>query len=222
MARVLIVDDDEMLRVLVRTVLSRVGFEVDEASDGVGALEHLRLDPDLVILDVLMPTVDGFEVLAELRRRSDVPVIMLTGLNEQSARIQGLDLGADDYLGKPFAAGELVARVRSVLRRYHPEIHGPIEVAGLTLDVDHRSVEINGSPIKLTRLEFDLLAYLVAHRGKVHDRQELLEQVWGSSAEWQRTTTVTEHIRRIRAKIGDGWIHTVGGAGYEFRPTVDA
>jgi DNA-binding response OmpR family regulator len=223
--RILVVDDEPNIRKVVTSYLRSEGFEVAEAADGEAALAAFdRTDPDLVILDVMMPGRDGISVLTELRRRSDVYVIMLTARAEETDRIIGLSVGADDYVAKPFSAKELVARVRAVLRRTRP---GPAAgddrpAAGLTVDVERHEVAVDGSPAELTALEFDILAALAAAPGRVFTRRQLLERVWG----WDYfgdERVVDVHIRKLRRALGDDassprFIATVRGVGYKLVP----
>lgn len=216
---ILVVDDEPSIRFLVARGLIAEGYEVLEAADGREAVDRLASGPDLVVLDVNMPSLSGWDVLAEIRRRGETPVIMLTADHEESHRIQGLEMGADDYLGKPFSVGELIARVRSVLRRTAPT-PAPTVVQGDGLEVDlvARRVLVDGEPVELTRREYELLAFFAINPGKALSIAELLERVWGSSADWQDKHTVAEHVRRLRGKIGDRWIATVRGVGYRFEP----
>lgn len=208
---------------MVANYLRRDGYRVETAVDGVTARRQLdEFKPDLVVLDVMLPSLSGFEVLAQIRRTSDLPVILLTARAEEADRVAGLELGADDYVVKPFSPRELVARVRSVLRRATPKpASGPIEFDGVEVDVGRRVATVNAIPVELTAKEFDVLAFLVGHARQVFSRSDLLEQVWGSSAEWQDPATVTVHIRRIRMKIEEDpqnprWLQTVWGVGYRF------
>ena len=217
---VLVVDDEPMVREVVTRYLERDGLNVRSAADGAAALlEFENNPPDLVVLDVMLPHVNGLDVLSEVRRRGEVPVILLTANGEESERVRGLDLGADDYVVKPFSPRELSARVRSVLRRSADTTDSPIQIGELVVDPRSRNVEVAGSQRELTRREFDLLAFLAANPGQVFSRSQLLDQVWDSSAEWQDPATVTVHVRRLRNKLGDEperWIQTVWGVGYRF------
>lgn len=217
---VLVVDDEPMVREVVTRYLERDGLNVRSAADGAAALlEFENNPPDLVVLDVMLPHVNGLDVLSEVRRRGEVPVILLTANGEESDRVRGLDLGADDYVVKPFSPRELSARVRSVLRRSAATTDSPIQIGELVVDPRSRNVEVAGSQRDLTRREFDLLAFLAANPGQVFSRSQLLDQVWDSSAEWQDPATVTVHVRRLRNKLGDEperWIQTVWGVGYRF------
>jgi DNA-binding response OmpR family regulator len=226
--RLLVVDDDpEVRRVLVR-LLADEGYQSTEAASGgdvAAALANGR--PDLVLLDVMLGDEDGFDVLAEIRRRSDVPVIMLTAKIGETDRVLGLRLGADDYVVKPFSGPELAARVVSVLRRYgRPTPTGSqpvLEYGELSIDTTSREVRLGGRLVEMTMKEFDLLLFLASSPRQVFSREQLLDHVWGSSSAWQDDGTVTEHIRRVRHKLmGDGprerWIRTVRGVGYRFEP----
>ncbi len=224
-ARILVVDDEPRVREVVAAYLEREGYRVDQAADAGGARARLEgAPPDLVILDVMFPGASGLDLLTELRSRGEVPVILLTARAEETDRVLGLELGADDYIVKPFSPRELVARVRTVLRRARPvpEVER-IEFGELTIDVPSREVSLGGSPVPLTAKEFDLLVYLAAHPRQVFSRAQLLDQVWDSSAEWQDPATVTVHVRRLRGKIESDpsnprWLETVWGVGYRFRP----
>ena len=228
LTRVLVVDDEPMVREVVGRYLAREGYQVSEASDGPGALAAVdAFHPDLVVLDVMMPRRSGFEVLRTLRRRGDAapPIILLTARVEESDRVLGLELGADDYVVKPFSPRELVARVRTVLRRAKraPDIGEPIAYPGLTIDPRTREVTVGDRRVELTPKEFDLLAFLAAAPRQVFSRAQLLEHVWDSKPDYQDPATVTVHVRRIRNKIEANpdeprWIATVWGVGYRFEP----
>ncbi len=224
---VLVVDDEPMVREVIASYLQRDGWKVAEAPDGATALRMLdSTRPDLVVLDLMLPEVDGLSVLARLRTTTDVPVIVVTARDSEADRVLGLDLGADDYLVKPFSPRELVARVRSVLRRSRPAnptapsriVHG-----GLVIDGQSREVELDGELVSLTAREFDLLAFLAAAPRQVFSRADLLEQVWDSSPAYQDPSTVTVHIRRLRHKIEADpeqprHLVNVWGVGYRFDP----
>ena len=226
--RVLLVDDDEELRDLVREVLVEYGYEVVECADGRRALELVDADPPaLVVLDLGLPGLGGLDVLREIRETSNLPVIVLTGRGNEADRVVGLELGADDYVVKPFSPRELVARVRSVLRRSHqsptPLHHPVLSFDRLEIDVQCRDVRIDGDPVELTAKEFDLLAFLASSPRQVFTREQLLRQVWSSDAEWQDPRTIAEHVHRLRRKIepdpaAPRWIETLRGAGYRFTP----
>ena len=218
-------DDEPRVRQVVSAYLEREGFKVDQAADAATAREFLAgPPPDLVVLDVMFPGASGLDLLADLRANSDVPVIMLTARSGEDDRIRGLELGADDYVVKPFSPRELVARIRTVLRRTRrrPQ-EGTIRHPDLEIDVSARQVWAEGRSVELTAKEFDLLAFLAGHPLQVFSRNVLLEEVWDSSAEWQDPATVTVHVRRLRTKLqpesGESrWLETVWGVGYRFRP----
>lgn len=219
--RILIVDDEPRILEVVATYLRRDGYQVETAVDGETARRGLtEFKPDLVVLDLMLPAVSGFEVLNDIRRDGDLPVILLTARAEESDRVAGLELGADDYVVKPFSPRELVARVRTVLRRSTAKPHSdPYEYDGIVIDTTRRVAMVEEERVELTAKEFDLLAFLVAHPLQVFSRGDLLDQVWGSSPEWQDPATVTVHVRRIRQKIeadsqDPRWIQTVWGVGY--------
>ena len=222
--RVLVVDDDEVIRSLVRDGLEREGFEVCLAGDGQSALRMLAEDgPDLVILDVNLPAVGGFDVLSSIRASSGVPVILLTGRVSEADCVLGLELGADDYVMKPFSPRELASRARAVLRRVAPDAKRALDFGDLRIDVQAREVKLRGELVALTAREYDLLAFLARSPRQVFSHAELLAQVWRSNAEWQDPATVTEYVRRVRAKIETDrhhprWIRTVRAAGYAFHP----
>ena len=224
--RVVVVDDEDMVREVVSVYLSREGYVVAEAADGRQALHLIEeTAPDLVILDVMLPEIDGLSLLSQVRRRSEVPIILLTARAEEPDRVLGFELGADDYVVKPFSPRELVARVGAVLKRSRlPRVPAArLEFDGLTLDGATREVEVDGRLVELTPKEFDLLAFLAASPRKVFSRGEILGQVWESSPEWQDPATVTVHVRRIRQKIErqpetPRWVVTVWGVGYRFEP----
>jgi two-component system phosphate regulon response regulator PhoB len=224
-ARVLVVDDDAESRALVRAALERESFSVLEAADGAEALVAIAADgPDLVVLDVNLPSVGGFDVLAQMRQANSVPVIMVTGRDGETDRVLGLELGADDYVVKPFSARELASRVRAILRRSTPTANGDhLDFVGLHIDLTSREVSVEGRSVALTTREFELLAFLASSPRRVYSRAQLLERVWSSALEWQDPATVTEHVRRIRMKIepdreSPHRIRTVRGVGYAFEP----
>lgn len=218
-------DDSAVTRQLIRHALDQEGVEVDEAATGEEAIAAvLARRPDVVLLDISMPEMDGLAVLARLRETSMLPVIILTARGTEDDRIRGLDLGADDYVVKPFSPGELAARVRSVLRRARADgPAGVLEFKGLRIDLAARDVALGGERVALTPKEFDLLAALAGAPRQAFSRAQLLRQVWGSQEAWQTPATVTEHVRRLRSKIeADAdhprWIHTVRRVGYRFEP----
>ena len=203
MAIILVVDDDPTVREVVVAYLNKAGHETLEAPDGPNAVIAAQADPDLVVLDVMLPGFDGLEVCRRIRaERPDLPIIMLTALGEEEDRIVGLGTGADDYLSKPFSPRELVLRVASVLRRTSPPAPAALQVredGNLRVDPVARTATINGAPLSLTTREFDLLAHLLAHPGEAFSREELLSAVWGW--EYGDLTTVTVHVRRLREKV---------------------
>ena len=222
--QVLVVEDDVDLQGFLRETLEAQDMHVTTADDGATTLTAVAgRRPDLVLLDLDLPDVDGLEVLARLRDAGDIPVIVLTGRRLEQDRVAGLELGADDYVVKPFSARELIARIHAVLRRAAPVADGPdlLTFGDLHVDRAARQVTVGEAPVALTRREFDLLAFLAAHPGRVFSREELLNEVWGSSEDWQAPATVTEHVRRIRLKLEADpaeprWIHNVRGVGYRF------
>ncbi|MFO7173779.1 MAG: response regulator transcription factor, partial [Bacillota bacterium] len=204
--RILVVDDEHRMRELVRLYLAGAGYEVAEAADGREALDRLRREAfDLVILDLMLPGLDGWEVCRRLREESDLPVIMLTARGEVDDRVQGLRLGADDYIAKPFDGREVVARVEAVLRRSQPLAASdrPLRVGDLTIHPASRTVTWRGQPVHLTPREFDLLHLLAAHPGQVFTRERLLDRIWGPDFEGD-PRTVDSHIKNLREKLGDG------------------
>ncbi|HEY6737997.1 MAG TPA: response regulator transcription factor [Actinopolymorphaceae bacterium] len=235
-ARVLVVEDDATVAEVVMTYLGNAGHDVEYAPDGATALRlAARRRPDLVILDLMLPGVDGREVYRRLRRADlaadgtpePIPVIMLTALGSEDDRVRGLELGADDYVTKPFSPRELVLRVRSVLRRHggdrDPELPKRLTDADLDLDTAARQAMRNGVELALTVREFDLLAYLMSHPRRAFTREHLLEKVWGWSFGDQSTVTV--HVRRLREKVEDDparprRLVTVWGVGYRWEPAA--
>ena len=225
MTRVLVVDDEPTIREIVVSYLEREGFKTLEAADGNRARELLeRNPPDLVVLDLMLPGTDGLELCRWIRSRSRLPVIMLTARGEESDRIVGLELGADDYVTKPFSPRELAARVRTVLRRAEPDAATDERLSynGLVIDSSTREVIRGNEPLRLTAREFDLLWFLASHPRRVFSREHLMRRVWGYSAALD-TGTVTVHMRRLREKIEDDPSHprhleTVWGVGYRFAP----
>ena len=222
--RILVVDDDPGVRALLTRYLEMEGYDVLPASNEQEALHAIANDaPDLVLLDVMLHPDDGLEVLAKVRERSDIGVILVTGLGTEADRVLGLKLGADDYIVKPFSAAEVEARVASVLRRSKPAASSAIVFDGLHIDLGTREVTVDGNLVTLTAKEFDLLAFLAASPRQVFSREQLLDHVWHSSADWQSVDTVTEHVRRLRKRIETDpdhprFIATVRGVGYRFMP----
>jgi two-component system phosphate regulon response regulator PhoB len=228
---ILVVDDDERVREVVSWQLEAEGFSVDQAGDGPAALQSIAtLPPDLMVLDLSLPGLGGLDVLRRVRQRSRLPVIVLSGRNGEMDRIVGLDLGADDYLVKPFSPEELAARVRSVLRRCAParpdesaDRPGGTASPALRIDAASREVTVDGTVIELTAKEFDLIAFLAGHPRHVFTRAQLLEHVWRSDPGWQCEATVTEHVHRLRHKVEPSPAHprrllTIRGVGYRWEP----
>jgi DNA-binding response OmpR family regulator len=226
---VLIVDDEATIREVVRRYLEHDGFRVEEAANGEAALASIeRHPPDLVLLDLMLPGIDGISLTRRLRREElRVPIIMLTARGQTSDRILGLDLGADDYIVKPFSPQEVVSRVRAVLRRSAPAPSGdapppPFDDGALHLDPASRRVTLHGAPLALPAREFDLLYFLASHPDQVFSRDQILDHVWGRDF-YGDPSTVTVHIRRLREKIeadpgNPSRIETVWGAGYRYQP----
>ena len=223
MARVLVVDDDPTVREVVASYLRAAGHDVDEAGDGAEGLAQMRRTPaDLVVLDLMMPALDGREMCRRLRAAGDVPVIMLSALAGEEARVGGLELGADDYVTKPFSPRELVLRVEALLRRSGRDDGGLPDVVtdgDITVDGVRREATLGGSPLPLTVREFDLLRHFVAHPGVAYSRDDLLQQVWGWTIGDQSTVTV--HVRRLREKVerdpaSPVRLVTVWGVGYRW------
>jgi two-component system, OmpR family, alkaline phosphatase synthesis response regulator PhoP len=219
---ILVVDDERNIVELVRLYLEQAGFAVVTAFDGEAALAiHARQDPDLVILDLMLPKVDGFEVCREIRRRGETPVLMLTARTDDIDTIVGLELGADDYVTKPFNARALVARVKAILRRTDADRRStrPIEVDGLRIDLRRREATIDDRRLMLRPRELDLLAALARDAGAVLTRDALLEDVWGTDFPGE-TRTVDVHVAEVRKQLGDRgpWIETVRGYGYRLVP----
>jgi DNA-binding response OmpR family regulator len=215
-ARVLVVDDEHALRRLLRLYLEKEGYEVVEADDGLDALSLLRRGGiDLALVDVMLPELDGFELLRRVRNESGIPIILLTARGEEAQRITGLELGADDYVVKPFSPPEVVARVRAQLRRARGLVAArePLRIGAVELDEDARRVTIDGQEVDLTRREFDLLAALLRDPDRAHTRDALLQLVWGST--YLQTKTVDVHVAALRRKLGDALkISSLRGVGY--------
>jgi two-component system, OmpR family, response regulator ResD len=225
-AKVLVVDDEPMVRDVLARYLQQAGFQVRAVEDGQQALdEFAEQTPDIVLLDLMLPRVDGLEVFNRMRRAASTPVIMLTARGDETDRIVGLEVGADDYITKPFSPPEVVARTRAVLRRTisNPAMLEDVEIVhgDLRIDARKRVVSLHEEPVRLTRKEFDLLTTLAAEPGTVFSRSRLLEEVWDFA--WGDPSTVTVHIRRLREKIEDDpssprHLVTVWGVGYRFDP----
>jgi two-component system alkaline phosphatase synthesis response regulator PhoP len=220
-AKILVVDDEHSILDLVTAYLRQEGYEIQTAMDGPAGLKAARSwQPDLIVLDIMLPGMDGLEVLTRLRRESDVYVIMLTARSEETDKIVGLSVGADDYLTKPFSPRELVARVKAALRRLRDSV-GPtggtvLAFRHLRIDTASREVWLNGETVDLTVTEFDLLKTLAENRGRVLSREQLLQQVWGYDF-YGEERVVDVHIGHIRQKLGnEAFIATVRGVGYRF------
>ena len=225
MPLILVVDDEPKVARLARDYLEKNGFRVLTAGDGQSALVTARREkPDLVILDLMLPQIDGREVCRILRRESDVPIIMLTALSEEIDQVTGLEIGADDYITKPFSVRALVARVRALLRRTRGEVKAPsvVRVGGLEVDSEKYSVTFNGNPLKLTPNEFKLLRALARHAGQILTREQLQDELHGAVSTMDRS--VDSHIKNLRKKLesasGDSMIETVYGIGYRFNESA--
>ncbi|MEM9204682.1 MAG: response regulator transcription factor [Actinomycetota bacterium] len=226
MSRILVVDDEEPIRRLVHSYLTDDGFDVEELADGEAAVERMRRDPaiDLIVMDVRMPKLNGVDALREIRRTSDTYVIMLTAATEETDRLIGLSVGADDYITKPFSPREVVARVKAVLRRSRgaaaPIEHAVLQFDGLTIDIDQHTVTRAGEPADLTALQFQLLLALAESPKRVFARHQLIERVWGQDF-FGEERIVDVHIGNLRKALGDdpsapAIIGTVRGVGYRF------
>ena len=223
--RILLVEDEESITAPLSEALSREGFDTSVAGSASAAVELAKqVRPDLVLLDVMLPDGSGFDVARELRRDSRVPIIMLTARGDEADRVAGLELGADDYVVKPFSARELVARVRAVLRRVaetgERRAEGAIVIGDVRLDADRRSTTLQGGELELSRKEFDLLRLLMENSGSVVTRERLIDEVWDTN--WFGSTkTLDVHVSGLRKKLGDDsnaprYIHTVRGVGFRF------
>ena len=225
--RILVVEDEPSIKEILELYLERGGFQVSSVANGREALEALEASqPDLVVLDLMLPEVDGFEITRRIRSSGDTPIIMLTARRSEVDRIAGLEMGADDYVVKPFSPQEVVSRVRAVLRRStgsaEEKAEGALRFEGFSIDPGTRLVEVHGEEVQLTSTEFDLLLQLARHPKQVFSREQLLELVWGYSENID-ASTLTVHVRRIREKIESdpskpSHIITVWGVGYKFLP----
>lgn len=221
---VLIADDNEKIVEVLAAYLRHEGYEVVTATDGEQALARAaERRPDIAVLDIMMPGIDGLELTKRFQRQWDLPVILVTARTEEIDRLIGLEVGADDYVAKPFSPREVVARVKAVLRRVERSDRathtGPIEIGALRIDSDARTVSVDGTVVDLTRTEFDLLTTMAAHPGRVYSRLHLLELVSGDAFEGYERT-VDAHVKNIRRKLGDDpreprYVHTVYGVGYK-------
>jgi two-component system alkaline phosphatase synthesis response regulator PhoP len=219
--KILVIDDEQSIRKLVSAYLRPEGYEVYTASDGTSGLKAARAyKPDLVVLDIMLPGIDGIELLSQLRRESDVYVIMLTAKAEETDKIVGLSVGADDYVTKPFSPRELVARIKAALRRQYssssPRDRNVLVFRHVRIDTGSRQVWVDDREIELTAIEFDLLKTLAEHRGMVLSREQLLEKVWGHDF-FGEIRVVDVHLGHLRGNLGgEGYIVTVRGVGYRF------
>ena len=222
MAKILVIDDEPSIVNLVSAYLKPEGYEVHTAADGPAGPKAARaFKPDLIVLDVMLPGMDGIELLSRLRRESDVYVILLTARTEETDKLVGLSVGADDYVTKPFSPRELTARVKAALRRMKAgpgsgAEGGVLSFRSLRIDIDARQVTVDERPVELTAIEFDLLRVLAENRGRVLTREQLLEKVWGGEY-FGEMRVVDVHLGHVRQKLGDGgFITTVRGVGYRF------
>ena len=223
---ILAIDDDRNILEIIKLYLYKEGYSVQVGERGDTALALFReTKPALVVLDVMLPGLDGWKVLHQLREESDVPVIMLTAKNDTLDRVQGLDLGADDYMAKPFDAKELLARIKAVLRRSSvPEAERMVSYPGLSISLENYAVTLDDKAVEMPPKEIELLYFLASHENKVFTREQLLEQVWGFDF-FGDSRTVDVHVKRIREKLGEreAWqIKTVWGVGYKFESARDA
>jgi DNA-binding response OmpR family regulator len=230
-ARILLVDDEQPIQTLLSYPLRKEGYDVVQATDGLQALERFDEQPfDLVILDLMLPRLDGLEVCRRLRSRSSVPIIMLTAKSEEIDKVVGLELGADDYITKPFSVREFSSRIKAALRRAEmsrpiepsPD-EAPLEVLDLRIDFPKRTVRVRGAEAQLTFVEFEILSALARASGRVFTRDMLLSRIWGDSA-FRDPRTIDVHIRHLREKIerepkDPEYLFTVRGVGYRFRDT---
>lgn len=223
--RALVVEDTEDIAALVRQALHAAGIAVDLARDLATARVKLTSPdpPDVVVLDLELPDGSGLELLRDRHSLGDAPVVILSSRDDEVDRVVGLELGAEDYVIKPFLPRELATRVRRAAERRRPQSPRRLDFGELAIDLDAREVTVCGEKVTFTQREFDLLAYLAGSARRVVTREELLREVWGSSPEWQSGRTINEHVRRVRQKIGGDpaaprWIATVGRAGYRFDP----
>ncbi|MFD1675118.1 response regulator transcription factor [Alicyclobacillus fodiniaquatilis] len=226
--RILVVDDEERIRRLVKMYLERSGFEVTEAEDGKEAVEIALAEPfSLIVLDLMLPGLDGRDVCSQIRQQSDVPIVMLTASGDEMNRIHGFELGADDYVVKPFSPRELIMRIKALLKRTgeteyaRTDLQQTLNFPGLMIQIDARRVEVSSREISLTPKEFDLLVYMAQRPDKVFSREELLRDVWNYQF-YGDQRTVDTHIKRLREKLGQAsdlvsqYIVTVWGVGYKF------
>jgi DNA-binding response OmpR family regulator len=218
----MIVDDDPNIVELIDIYLKKEGYETDKHLSGVTALDRFdAVEPDLILLDIMLPEIDGYDVCTEVRKKSDVPIIMITAKGETFDKVLGLELGADDYLVKPFEAAELLARVKAVLRRYGNEMPQKkvLEVENLRIDLNDYSLTYHGKKLEMPKKELELLHFLIANPNHVFTREQLLDKIWGYEYVGE-SRTVDVHIKRVREKLSheDPWeIKTVWSVGYKFQ-----
>ncbi len=218
---ILVIDDDRNILAIIELYLKKAGFQVATCTTGYEAMQAFRnTKPTLVVLDVMLPGKDGWTILHEIRQESATPVIMLTAKGDTGERVRGLELGADDYIAKPFDSNELVARIKAVLRRFAPasESERTINLPDLTISLENYSVTLDGEQLEMPPKEIELLYFLASHSGRVFTREQLLEQVWGFDF-FGDSRTVDVHVKRIREKLGEreNWqLRTVWGVGYKF------
>lgn len=230
MELILVVDDEQNIVDLIEMCLEAEGFSVEKSLTGQDALEKFKsLNPDLVVLDIMLPDIDGWEICRTIRKESKMPIIMLTAREDETDRVVGLEIGADDYITKPFSPRELVARVKTVLRRTKPkdrqDKESLIKCDGLIIDLDKREVKLDGKPVDLTAKEFELLKLLASNPRMVFSRDHLLERIWSYDF-YGGTRTVDVHIRHLRKKLNEDrkeprFIETVRGVGYKFKGSKD-
>lgn len=222
-AKILVVDDEARMRKLVRDFLSAKGYEIQEAGDGEEAVKIFMADRSiaLIIMDVMMPKMDGWEALREIRRISNIPVIMLTARGEERDELEGFKLGADEYISKPFSPKILVARVEAILRRSKPESgeEEMLSAGGIEINKTAHEVTIDGEPVELSFKEFELLTYFLEHRGIALSREKILNNVWNYDY-YGDARTIDTHVKKLRAKMGKKgeYIRTIWGMGYKFDP----
>ncbi len=220
--KIMIVDDDPNIVELIDIYLKKEGYETDKHLSGVTALDRFdAVEPDLILLDIMLPEIDGYDVCTEVRKKSDVPIIMITAKGETFDKVLGLELGADDYLVKPFEAAELLARVKAVLRRYGNEMPQKkvLEIPNLKIDLNEYSITYHGKKLEMPKKELELLHFLIANPNHVFTREKLLDKIWGYEYVGE-SRTVDVHIKRVREKLSqeDPWeIKTVWSVGYKFQ-----
>lgn len=225
MKKIMVVDDDIRMRKLVHDFLSRAGYAVVEAGDGESAIDIFFGDKDiaLILLDVMMPKLDGWETLREIRKFSDVPVLMLTAKSEESDELKGFELGVDEYITKPFSPKILVARVDAIMRRTIGKENEKLEISGIVLDKSTHIVTVDGEPIELSHKEFELLAFFMENNGLALSREKILNNVWNYDY-FGNERTIDTHVKKLRAKLGakGDYIITIRSTGYRFTDKPDS